>query len=358
MPHPRITATRWWKHGPIRGGRVGLLLLAGAGAWAAPAAGDRAQVAPSETIYVAMYGTRQTQLRGHNPDVGFFTTQDAGATWHHTGWTQGKACGLVTVEGTAGRTLFGACGNGVQRTIDGGKSWRIMTDWRVTEIQDVAVNPRRPRQVFAVSPYGVYRSDDLGETWSRSDAGVKGIFVSAVQFDRAQPGRMWLGSQEGLFRSDDNGLHWQPTAVTGRVRCIRQSPLDPHRWAIATVGQGVAVSADNGDSWRFAAEPTTAAIYQCEFDPRHVDRLYAGGWETGVLVSEDFGRTWRAASAKLGPVSIHGLAISRRRDGLIFAGTLGDGVIESTDGGKSWQPVASAIFGGGQIWDIYVEGER
>lgn len=312
-----------------------------------------------ETIYVAMYGSRNTKLRGKNPVIGVFYSRDEGKTWHHTGWTQEHTFAVMAVPGGKGDTVFTACGNGVLRTTDGGKYWKIVTGWQMDEVQDVSINPKNPKQIFAVSPYGIFRSDDLGDTWKEMDQGLKAKFTSAVRFDHYHPQRVWAGTQKGLYYSDDSGAQWKATSITEPVRSIRQSMIDPSRWAIATTTKGVAVSNNDGKTWKFSSGPMdTTTTYRCEFDPFNSNILYAGGWKTGIMVSDNFGRSWHTSNNGLGNEPIHGIAVSRKVKGLIFVGSLGRGLFKSTDGGKNWQPVAQNIFRKGQIWDIYVEGEQ
>ena len=336
---------------------MGLFLLSGAVLLGGQSAERLAPAPPHETIYVAMYGSQQTKLRGPNPVVGIFYTQDEGKTWHHTDWTQGKIVAVTVAPETGGATLFAACGNGVMRTTDGGKSWQIVTDWQMDEVQDVALNSLDARQVFAVSPYGIFRSDDSGDAWRETDKGLRSKFVSAVRFDRERPGRIWAGTEAGLYCSDDDGENWRPTSITTPVRSIRQSRIAPQRWAVATVGRGVAVSEDNGASWEFRSGAMAPNLYRCAIDPHDANILYAGGWDTGILISNDFGRTWRTSNAGLGAVPIHGIAVSGRVPGLIFAGTMGQGVFKSVNGGKTWRPVGADVFDQGQIWDLTVEDE-
>lgn len=318
------------------------------------------QTACPETLYASVLSTRKHQLSGTNPVIGLFYSSDDGQTWQHTGWEQGKTFAAMSVPGTCGDTLFIAAGNGVMRTTDGGQFWQIVTGWRVTEVQDVAVNPMRPNQVFAATPYGLFRSDDLGETWQERSTGLTATFAAAVRADRTHPDRVFAGMEDGLFVSDDAGEQWQPTAIREPVQSVRQSPADPQRWVGGLQDRGVALSTDGGRTWRYgegAVEGFT--IYESEWHPTDPDVLYAGGWGTGVLRSDDAGRTWHRSTEGLDDLSlnVHSLAISRRQPDLVFAGTMGGGLYRSQDAGRTWTPVAPAVFDASQVWDLFVEGE-
>ncbi len=291
--------------------------------------------------------------------MGLFVSRDDGATWAHTGWTQGHAFAAMAAPGGCGDTVFVANGNGVHRTTDGGAFWRITTGWDVTEVQDVTLSPHDVRRVFAATPYGVFASADLGETWRESSTGLASKFVASVRVDRVAPRRVFAGTEAGLFVSVDDGQTWRATAVTAPVRSVRQSPSDARRWAVGVQDQGVALSDDGGQTWHYApGAPAGHTIYEAEFHPTDARTLYAGGWNTGVLVTRDFGQTWRADTAGLADLNVHALAVSRRHPGTVYAGTLGGGLFVSRNDGRAWHAVAPEHFEAGQLWDLFVEGEQ
>ncbi|HYE57961.1 MAG TPA: hypothetical protein VD948_05625 [Rhodothermales bacterium] len=322
-------------------------------------AGVRAGQCADEVLYAGVYSTRKHQLAGQNPIVGLFYSRDGGATWTQTGWTQGHAFAAMATPGGCGDTVFVANGNGVHRTTNGGRFWRITTGWDVTEVQDVTMDPSRPWRVFAATPYGLFVTSDLGQTWRAQNDGLASRFVASVRVDRTAPDRVFAGTEAGLFVSPDGGRSWRATAVTAPVRSIRQSQADPRRWAVGLQDSGIALSTDGGTTWTYASgEPATRTIYEAEFHPSESSTIYAGGWGTGVLVSRDFGRTWTTDVRGLDEKSVHALAVSRRHRGVVYAGTLGGGLFVSRDDGRTWTAVAPEHFEAAQIWDLYVEGEQ
>ena len=339
-----------------------LFLLLAAGALLSACSVSRPPAGSSchgETLYASVYSTRNTQLSGKNPVVGLFYTRDGGETWAHTGWTAGHLFATMAAPGGCGDTLFQAAGNGVMRTTDGGRFWKITTGWQVTEVQDITINPLRLTQVFAATPYGMFRTDDLGRTWREYSEGLESRFADAVRVDRADPDRVFAGTEAGLFVSRDAGSTWKPTPVRVPVRSIRQSPSDPQRWVVGLQDRGVVLSRDGGETWAEGGGAIGShTIYEAEFHPRNSDIIFAGGWQTGVMRSNDFGKSWLMLDAGLTERSVHSLLISREQEGLLFAGTLGGGLFRSTDEGESWHAVTPEIFNASQVWDLFVEGEQ
>ena len=291
-----------------------------------------------ETIYVAMLSTRKHRLSGENPTVGLFYTTDLGQTWTHTGWKQGKAFSVWAPPAACGETLWLAAGNGVMRTTDGGQSWRITTGWEVTEVQDVWSPADNPDEIWAATPYGAYKSMDFGASWEHLGGG----FGSVVR------GRM-VGTEDGLVVDGRLGDVREP------VRSIRQSPHDPSTWLVALQNGGVRISTDGAQSFA-EGSPVETTIYEAEFHPTKPNTILAGGWQTGLLRSDDLGRTWTRVDA-LQTENIHGIAVSRSDPNTILAGSMDDGLFVSRDGGGSWSPAAPEIFDQGQIWDVHIPGE-
>ena len=142
--------------------------------------------------------------------------------------------------------------------------------------------------------------------------------------------RVFAGTEAGLFVSDDAGARWRAAGVPEPIRSIRQSPADPQRWVVGLQDRGVAVSTDGARTWRYG-EGIVAdhTIYEAEFHPADPAVLYAGGWQTGVLRSADLGRTWTRLDDGMEETNVHSLLVSRRRPGLLMAGTLGGGCVEA-----------------------------
>ncbi len=59
------------------------------------------------------------------------------------------------------------------KTTNGGESWRIMTDWRITEVLKVVIHPKDKNIIFIATPYGVFKSNDAGWNWKEKSNGIK-----------------------------------------------------------------------------------------------------------------------------------------------------------------------------------------
>jgi photosystem II stability/assembly factor-like uncharacterized protein len=65
--------------------------------------------------------------------------------------------------------LYASSGDGVFKSPDAGKSWRVMnTGLRDTKIVALALNPTEPAHLYAVTASGqIFRSTDGAATWQQ-----------------------------------------------------------------------------------------------------------------------------------------------------------------------------------------------
>ena len=82
----------------------------------------------------------------------------------------------------------------------------------------VVINPKHPARAYAVSDAGVYRSDDAGQTWSRADVGLSDR-IATLALDPRHPEHVYaLSETERLYRSSDGADTWRLLSRAGAVR--------------------------------------------------------------------------------------------------------------------------------------------
>jgi photosystem II stability/assembly factor-like uncharacterized protein len=112
---------------------------------------------------------------------------------------------------------------------------------------------------------------------------------------------------------------------------------------VGTVGQGIMLSRDDGESWT-RANPRhgmhSDGIVRClSADPRHPDVVYAGT-DKGLYRSEDGGGQWGLLDAPMKDSTVWSMAIDPVDPGTMFAGTgtpNTPGIYRTTDAGNSWR---------------------
>jgi photosystem II stability/assembly factor-like uncharacterized protein len=351
----------WRDIGPLRGGRTATVAghpdqplvfytgSAGGGVWKTENAGiswfnisdhyftsasvGSIAIAPSspETVYVGM-GESSFRTDSAEGD-GVYKTLDGGKTWTHLGLEQTEQISRVRVHPTDPKTVFvAALGNcwgpsperGVFRTKDGGKTWRkVLYRDENTGAADLAMDPTNPDVLYA----------------------------SLLELRRFPWGFRTAGPGSGLFKSTDGGDTWQeltnrpglPDGLKGRIG-VAIAPKMPNRvWAIidAEPGKkGMYRSDDSGATWKKISSTVDLMLRSWYFsyltpdpvDPNTVYSLNGALWK-----SIDGGVTWRALRG-LPHGDHHDFWIDPKDPRRMIDGSDG-GAAVSQDGGKSWSSI-------------------
>jgi photosystem II stability/assembly factor-like uncharacterized protein len=121
---------------------------------------------------------------------------------------------------------------GLFRSTDRGASWHDMKVGRfspLTYSRDVRVSPQDSRVLYAcLSPAArsedgsLYRSSDLGETWTRFDHDIKAAAtMMAVALHPRDPDQVHCVSRSGqVFSTLDGGGRWLETRLPEGVRDV------------------------------------------------------------------------------------------------------------------------------------------
>jgi photosystem II stability/assembly factor-like uncharacterized protein len=129
-------------------------------------------------------------------------------------------------------TVFLAVRMGLFRSPDRGASWQDMAIGRYSPLtygRDVRVSPHDPRVLYAcLSPASrsqdgsLYRSQDLGQTWSRLDHGVKArATMMAVALHGQDPDQIYCVSRCGqVFGTRNGGQTWQESPLPDGVQDV------------------------------------------------------------------------------------------------------------------------------------------
>ncbi len=270
---------------------------------------------------------------------GVFKRGDDGA-WNHQGYND-TTLTAVAIDPRDHNVVYTSANNGLWRTLDGGKHWRICNDWDMTEARHVAIDPNAPDHVYLSLPDGIAVSTDRAQTLERRENGLpeRGKYTQLVTIDRTQAGRAFAGCEVGIYFTEDAGMHWRRVLPTKDiVDDIQQSPHDPTHWLAVTQSAGAWSSMDSGLTWeKIAGVPSEHALYNITFDPSDSQRLAIASWGLGVLTSEDGGKTWQDRNAGL-PEPQRVWRVGVDPDGRLFASVHKQTLFYSDDFGRTWQP--------------------
>jgi photosystem II stability/assembly factor-like uncharacterized protein len=193
-------------------------------------------------------------------------------------------------------------------------------------LHTVLPDPVNPKRMFiAISTAGTYRTDDGGKTWQARNQGVRAEFlpekypefgqcVHKIVQHPAQPQRLFLQNHWGLYRSDDGGNSWKDIAngvPSDFGFCMAIHPHDPDTVFIVPIESDeyrctpegkmrVYRTRNAGASWEPLARglPQKNALETILRDSLATDTcpsagIYFGTRSGKVYGSSDEGKTWQ-----------------------------------------------------------------
>lgn len=288
-------------------------------------------VAPSNpnTIYVASGEGIQ------RPDLsigdGIYKSLDGGKTWTNTGLHDGQQIGGIAIDPVNENRVFAAVlghpygpntERGVFRTLDGGKNWeRILYVDENTGAAQVVLDPKNPNIIYA-------------DLW----AARQGPWENGA----------WQGPGSGLYKSIDGGSNWKkltkglPTYEQGLGRigfCV--APSDPNR-LYATVDSpqlgGIYRSDDAGESWyRTTSDQRIwsrgSDFAEVKVHPKNPDVVFSANVVTWK--STDGGKNWTGIRGAPGGDDYHRIWINPINPAIMIIAA-DQGAIVTVNDGDTW----------------------
>jgi photosystem II stability/assembly factor-like uncharacterized protein len=270
-------------------------------------------------------------------------------------------------------------GDGIYKSLDGGKSWKHLGLEKTERIARIVVNPQDPKIVLVAAmghewgpnqERGIYRSTDAGNTWKRV------LFVndttggSDVEFDPTNPNIVYAGMFDylrrpwnlrsggpgsGLYRSTDGGETWTsltdpalknelPSGVLGRVGVGVSASNPAVVYAFVPSKEGLLWrSSDGGESWKMVSKNPDINFRpfyfsQIRVDPADENRIYS--LAGGLYLSIDGGKSFHPLQ---GGGDNHDMWIDPADPKRILLGS-DMGFDISTDRGQTWDKLINLPF--------------
>jgi len=260
-------------------------------------------------------------------------------------------------------------GDGIYKSIDGGKSFKHLGLKESEHIGMIVIDPRNADIVYvaATGPLwssggdrGLYKTTDGGASWEKVLEVSEHTGINEVHMDPQNPDvlyatahqrrrRQWTylggGPESGIYKSTDAGVSWEkinkglPGGDKGRIG-MSISPANPEViYAIveAKSGQGGFYKSTNrGASWEKQSSHSTSGNYYQEIvaDPVDVDKVYS--LNTFTQVTTDGGKSFTDLGEKSKHWDNHAMWINPKNNLHLLQGCDG-GVYESFDGGQNWK---------------------
>jgi photosystem II stability/assembly factor-like uncharacterized protein len=295
----------------------------------------------------------------------------AAASAKTRGWgaSHGPAGGSITSLAVAPHAVYaGTIGSGIFKSTDHGRSWRAVNshETALQRVDALAVDPVRPRTVYAGTGGGVFKSTDGGRTWRRTNAGlfrdpyrdsrshrlVEG-YIGTLAVDPRRPRTVYAGA----YRSLDAGHNWRRLVLPGG-EAVQQAVFAPSNPSIVlgtsgdAFGDHLVRSTDGGRTWhRLSFDASRYQGLLLAVDAHDANRVYVASG--GLSTSVDGGRSWRRLNGPFGK-QVYGFALDPAASGTIYVASAA-GLFRSVDDGAGWRPLELGLAQDEPVWAVWVD---
>tara|TARA_B100000902_G_scaffold377353_1_gene409489 strand:+ start:4160 stop:7045 length:2886 start_codon:yes stop_codon:yes gene_type:complete len=320
---------------------------------------------------------------------GVFKSDNAGVTWESIFDKYGAgSIGSVKFDQNDLNTIWvgtgesanrnsSAWGDGIYKSIDGGKTFTNMGLKSTHQIAEIEIHPNNSNIVYAAAvghlwgysgERGLFKTIDGGNSWEKvlgglPDDGKTGcteiifhptnpdIMFAGFYHRLRQPASFISGGEKGgLFKSVDGGKSWRK--VTNGLAKGKSGMIDisihlsnpdimvmayeaDEKIPDAEPGTGVYISYDGGDSWNFLLKHAVRPFYhgQIEIDPINPENIYVVS--RGFMISNDGGKSFHPRRWRTDGGDDHDMWIAPYDNKIMYLAT-DQGSRLSVDGGKTW----------------------
>ena len=279
--------------------------------------------------------------------AGLWRSDNGGDKWYfvNEGIVNLKTA-FLAISPSDSKTLYLGTKVGIMKSTDAGKTWHYLESTKEKFVFErphnyrcITVDPQDPNKVYAGTKFGtVFYSGDGGRSWSHLGRGCKdfggvqrswkcryertegcpvrgweGLFCDKYPFKKKvaitslylthDGSKLFAASELGLMQYDFQKKRWIKIKVRHKkIEDMVSVGQEETIWI--TAGRKIAYSIDYGKSWRYTkAIPKGEIVRLAVAKTGSGDiRLAAGwkeGWEGGVFLSLDNGKTWKDVERNL-----------------------------------------------------------
>ncbi len=261
-----------------------------------------------DRVFVAALG----HASGKNATRGVYRSADGGKTWQRVLFANDSTGAVeIDMDPSNPRILFAAlwhmqrtpwgftAGNGsLWKTTDGGDTWRDVSGAPGIPKNPlgrigVSVSRANPNRVYATiecppedSTGGIFRSDDGGTTWQRTNGDQKWMvrpwYYGEITADPLDTNTVYVMNLS-TWKSSDGGRTFARLRLPhGDTHALWIDPSDSRRMINGNDG-GATISFDGGSNWSSTMNQPTAQFYHVATDDQWPYRIYGAQQDNTTL---------------------------------------------------------------------------
>ncbi len=261
----------------------------------------------SNVIYVAVPGP----LWSSSTTRGLYKSIDAGKTFSKIFYVNEKTgCADIALDPNNTEIIYastweflrkpysfnsGGDGSGMYKSMDGGKTWKEMTNGLPKKPYGraaISIAPSEPNKLIAIleaEKTGLYLSNDGGENWKEQSAIVNVVsrpfYFSCLVIDPKESNRVYRPGY-GFSYSDDGGNTFADGggSVHADHHALWINPKYTSQMYLGTDG-GVYMTTDRGASWILLASLPIPQFYHVTYDNKKPYNVYGGLQDNGSWIA-------------------------------------------------------------------------
>jgi photosystem II stability/assembly factor-like uncharacterized protein len=299
-----------------------------------------------KTPTILYAGTRKGGTLGGG---GVFQSTDGGQSWIE------KNSGLkelyvydLAIDPFEPHVLYAAThAMGVFKSFNGGDEWSSASIGVIDQsARTLVIDPNRNYHTFLGTWHGdsIYKSNDYGRYWFKSNNGISPAKVYSLAFDPANTDMLYASTYfEGVYRSEDAGASWARAGLFDNF--VYSVVVDPiyHTVLAGLMDRGIYRSDNQGKDWASSQSGLSATTITALSQASTSSPLYVGTYGNGLFSSRDNGANWNMLSAGLDDRFINTILQSPGNPNIIYVGTQSGGIYKSVDGGLNWFKASAGL---------------
>ncbi|QJP34405.1 glycosyl hydrolase [Nonlabens sp. Ci31] len=302
------------------------------------------------TVYAAVLGN----IYKPTAERGVYKSTDGGKSWRKTLFANDMAGAVdLIIDPSNARVLYastwrlqrtpyslssGGDGSALWKSTDYGETWKEISNNEgfakgTLGIMGITVSPVNSDRVYAIvenkEQGGLYRSDDAGLTWKKTNDDrslrQRAWYYSRIYADTEDVDKLYVVNVN-YHKSTDGGKNFSSArAPHGDHHDLWIAPEDPNRMIMGDDG-GAQITYDGGETWSTYHNQPTAQYYRVTTDDSFPYRIYVAQQDNGTIriPHRTTGRSisdsdWEETA---GGESAH-IAIDPKNNDIVYGGSYG-----------------------------------